>query len=506
MDRAPDRRDLGIAGLLAVLALLGVVAWRHAWALWGAAGTDAAIWGLTALDLGVGAPPHAAPAYPLLVSILHRQGVELVPGALALAGVFASLVPAAVLLAARTAGASRGGALVAGLVALAWPEGMGFAQQVQPDSLTTLLMVVTGGLLAAHGRGSRWAGWAAALVGGLFPLVREHGIPVAGLTALFLARERRGWPPLLLLLATFWLAPLIVGVVPTLSPFQTPWGNRPGGALAVLSGAGPEDVPYARTLPPGPREVYHQLLASRDVLGILRFHSARALHLAWDSWWILAIGAALALVGGQPGARALMLPALSALPALIIWSQRRHVDVVVPLAFAAVAASFRPGGRARVAAAGALLGGLVLAPTWVSAWRALGPAQQSEVPRARTYAAIADWLRLNAGDRALLGGVFQDIGLYVDIPRHDPDGTRADWRTWLVSDHPPADGRWKPVYQGATGMDIYQLEPERSPRPCDGARPDPGTPHLAIARAHADLVSVGPACLPPEAAPQAPPR
>lgn len=496
-----------MAASLSALQLGAGLLWRQRWELWGASGTDAALWGLTARDLLASAPPLVPPGYPALVAALHASGVALVPAAVAVSLISAALVPGAVLLAARAAGASRGAGVLAALFAGLCADGMGFAQQVQPDSLIALLSVALAGLLALATRGSRGAALAAAALAGVLPLVREHGLVLALVAGVVLAWTPATRRSALALLAVLWLSPLLVGVLPGLHPLATPWGARPGGALMVLGTPSLEDVPYARTLPPGPRATYLGLVTEADRLGLVRFHAARALHLAWDGWLLIAAALALAVASRRRHLIALALPLLAAAPALLIWAQRRHVLVMVPLAMAALAAALAPlpsplsPARPRwPRILGVLLLAGALATPWSRAWRALGPAQQSEVMRARSYADVAGWLEEHAPEGSLLGGVFQDVGLYVSMPRHDPDGTRADWRTYWVSDRAPEERAWERVYSGAGGLGVYQRSPGLEPRPCADARPAPGSPHLAVAAAHAELIAVDAGCLPPEGA------
>lgn len=120
------------------------------------------------------------------------------------------------------------------------------------------------------------------------------------------------------------------------------------------------------------------------------------------------------------------------------------------------------------------------------------------MPRARAFAEVGGWICAQGAGQDLLGGVFQDIGLYCALARHDPDGTAADWRTWWVGDRTPGRSGWQEVHAGAGGMRVWRLAPERDPRPCAQARPAAGSPHLAVAAAHAELVGEGPDCAPPE--------
>lgn len=479
------------AGLIGLLLLA-----RQHLGLWGAAGTDAAIWGLTALDVGVGAPAHAPPAYPPLVLLGQSLGLSLVTAGRGAALLAAAATPAAVLWVSLQAGAARPAAATAASGAAAMPDLFTWANQVQPDSAIALAAVLLGGLLfQAVATEDRRATLGAAALAGLLPLLREHGLPLLGVTGLVLAATPRGRRALPLMLAIWWLGPLLIGQSPGVHPLDVPWAERPGGALGALLGGGPEAAPYARTMPLGPRRVYYDLMARHDLPGLLYFHFARAWNHSWDGVALGAGALILALSARKRPLVALALPLLSAAPALLVWSQRRHVLVLAPLALAVIAAA-RPEGRWTGRLRIPLTLALALAATWawVPAWPSAGPALQTEVPRARAFADVGSWLAVNAPPGSLLGGVFQDVGLYAPMPRHDPDGSAADWSTFVVSDRPADEPRWTRVYAGSGGLAVYRLDPTANPRPCAGARPAPGTPHLAVAAAHAELEGKDSAC------------
>ncbi len=494
------RRDRAAVLALVIAGAAGVVALRSGAGLWGAMGTDAPLWGLTALDLRVGAPPLVPPLYPALTGLLHRAGLGLVPAAQLVAGLGAALVPGAVAGAARAGGASTENALIAGILALIMPDLGAWSQQVQPDSLGALLLVLAGGALAVHSRApGRGSGLALVAVATLAPLLRAHGLPLAALAVLALVAVPGGrrWAPLAL--AGWWLGPLLVGLRPGPHPLAQPWGDRAGGALSALWATDAEAVPYIRELHREARRAYLGLLHTGDRGAQIRWHAGRSLRLATDGWLLLAASAAAAVAGAVRRRRgppvvpaapllALVLPLLVTLPALIIWSQRRHVLLAVPLALAGLAAAApRGGGRAR---AGVLAGAVAVASVLVPRWPGTVAALQSERPRAEHYAALGDWVCETTPDTVLLGGIFQDVGLYCPRPRHDPDGSLADWHTALISDRPPPatalPGQWRPVHTGPGGLAVYRLVPDGgAPLPCAAGHAAPDTAHLAVAAARA---------------------
>ena len=112
------RTDRALALGAFALGIGAMLLARHRLGLWGAAGTDAAIWGLTALDLSAGAPAHAPPLYPALVLAGHALGLPLVSAGWGVALLAAAATPAAVLWTSRAAGATRSAAILAALAAL----------------------------------------------------------------------------------------------------------------------------------------------------------------------------------------------------------------------------------------------------------------------------------------------------------------------------------------------------------------------------------------------------
>jgi hypothetical protein len=336
----------------------------------------------------------------------------------------------------------------------------------------------------------------------MLPLVREHGVPLAALTgvALLALGPGRRWPRALAVVALVWLSPLLVGVSPGVHPLDVPWGDRAGGALAAFTATTPDELPFLRELHREPRRAYLERVAAGDRLGQLHWHAARSARLAADGWAWIALGA-VSLAAAARRRRALLalgLPLLAALPALLIWSQRRHVTLLVPLAVVCAAVGAAQLGRAgRVLLAAVAL---ALASGWPARWASLAADQRTERLRAEHFADIGTFLAAQAPPHSLLGGLFQDVGLYHPLPRHDPDGSPADWSTWLVSDRPPPRsplGTWAPVHRvggdpaRGPGLSVYRLEPDRVPRPCAGIAPAPGAAFLAVERAHATLPGCG---------------
>ncbi len=491
--------------LPAALALVGVAlstVWRITGGLRGALGTDAPLWGLTARDLLAGAPPLVPPGYPGLVAVLHTLGLDLVTAGLVWSLLFAALVPAAAFALARTLGASRPLAGLVGVGTMAFPDLVAWSQQLQPDALSVFMVLLLGGALA--GSSSPRGAWAAAVIAGLLPLVREHGTPLAVLAvALLLARNPRHHTlPVLVLLGLWWLGPLLVGVEPGLHPLAVPWADRAGGALAAFVETDPLALPFLRELHRGDRAAYLALVAERDRTGQLAWHVRRSLRLAWDCWLWIGLAGVLGARHARHDQRAvgLLVPLLAAFPALLVWSQRRHVALFVPLAVVVVGVSCTSLSTWPRRAAGAAV--VLLTLVWPARFPTLLAGQQSEGLRADHYRLLGAHICEQAAPPSFLGGVFQDVGLYCPLPRHDPDGSSADWHTFWVTDRPPPAGplgRWVEVFrlEPQSGHQpsppaVYRLEPDLAPRPCTGLDPAPGTAYLAVGPARAQVPGCGP--------------
>lgn len=482
-----DRRR---ALLLAATSTLLVAGIRLGADLDGALGTDAPLWGLTARDLWVGAPPLVPPLYPGLLVPLVACGVSPVTAAGVLSALSLGLLIGASYRLARALGASTAVATVAALASLVLPDTMGWAVQVQPDALAAAWGVLLAwALVRLHVSPGRATTAAVVLLGGLAPLLREHGLVWAVVAMLGLATSpARGRLAALAVPVAMWLSPLMVGIWPGSHPLDVPWGDRAGGALSAFTTSDPSTLSFLHELHRTERATYAALVTTGDRASQLAWHVRRTLRLTPDGWLLVVAGLVAAGMQAARGARrswlVAALPMVAALPALLIWSQRRHVVLVAPIALVLLVTVLAPARRLRVVVGLCwLLHGALNWPGYLSAWR-------TEVPRARHYAELGQWLHDHTAPGDLLGGVHQDVGLYAPaLPRHDPDGSAADWRTFLITDRPPphrAVGTWQQVFAGPS-LGIWQLDPGRSPRPC-AALPTPAeAPHLAVAIAAVDL-------------------
>ena len=473
-------------GVFSVGALLPLIV-RAGLGLFGALGTDAPLWGLTARDLLAGAPPLVPPMYPATFAALLPLGVSPATGGTLISAVSCGILVVLSTWLARTLDTPHRLAVPVGLASLVLPDVVGWGLQVQPDAMAAAWGVGLALALARlHSSGSKDAAWAVVVVGGLAPLLREHGLVWAAVAMVGLGVgpvpfRRLAW----MVPVVMWVGPLLVGVMPGTHPLDVPWSDRAGGALAAFTTDDPGSLSFLHELHRTDRAAYAEFVTANDRLGQLAWHLSRTARLAPDGWVLVGVALGATWLHRSKAAwRVAALPLVAALPALLIWSQRRHVLLVAPLAIVLVAASVR--SRRVLLGLGAVVLGVHGAINWpgsIAAWK-------SETPRARHYAEVGAWLHEHARPGDLLGGVHQDVGLYAPpLPRHDPDGSPADWRTFLVTDRPPPPrdtGTWSRVFRGPQ-LSIWQLDPTRTPRPCADAPLPAGSAHLAVGRARVEL-------------------
>jgi hypothetical protein len=201
----------------------------------------------------------------------------------------------------------------------------------------------------------------------------------------------------------------------------------------------------------------------------------------WERAWARS-GANLALIGlglagwasGRRGRWAALAALAPVLLVAIVWTQRRHTSVLVPVALIGLAAAQPP---ARWPAALALLASLSYGRAHPETMR--GMKQAGEAGRERI--ALADWMKAQPG-RWFLGGQHNEMNLHLRWPRNDPrlppPGTPmprvwsgADWRTMWVAPIGSMPPPFVPVHAEGQ-LAVWRLEaPEGQPRPCEGVEP-----------------------------------
>ena len=468
---------------------VGIISiWRIAGDFSGAMGSDSALWGLSSHDVWAGISTPIPPGYPGLISILYALGLPVVTSGWVISTAATASIPIIVFWFARELGANTIPAIIAAIFSLIHPALFQFAHQVQPDAITTLAITALA-LLWQKERSKT-----AVILAGILLLFREHALSLWPALLILLGRRFVSFQARLslifLLIVVAWIGPILVGQMPGWHPLDTPWGNRTGGALQAFTTTDPQQLSFLRELPREERHAYVELVLNSDRFGQLRWHFMRSIGNAWELWALSLSALCLALGARRRNKREPLWSCLwltAALPALLIWSQSRHVALLVPIALAIIAASWPTNIRAQFLWIIPLLGLSLLFP---SEWRATWYGQKGETIRSADFEEIANWICRESPNGAFLGGFVQDIGLYCRLPRHDPNDSPADWRTFLVSDRPAPTstlGEWTKVYTNDGPYSVYRLSPERIPRPCESAVIHPDTSHLAIAEAQAHL-------------------
>lgn len=486
-----ERRDMQIAGALVGGTTLCWFVFRSLLSLQGLAlGSDPVLWTLTMENLRVGAEPMTPPLYPMLASILRAvTGQPAYRAGLSITAICSAVLPAAVYLVARHLGALRSWAGVAAGIALVSPGIVHLAYQVQPDSLIALLLVLTvpvaGRWLEAPSPRSLalLALWAA-----MVPLAREHGyvlaVTLAGAAAWPVARPLTRALRVGAVLLAVLLGPALTLQPPNL-PHLTPWMDRI--RMAVV---GQEPAPKGSLV--GRWQHRHEKAhATNDRIGIAMLHAERSLTVATAPWAFVLLAAGTVFLR-PPGRRlASLLPLTTITPALVVYTEPRHVMVALPVALAASAGTLSVARRSQLAlvAAGSSFTtiGLFDWPSTLSTF---------EAGAARVEAALAETVCPNIAKGDLVSGNAWEIWAYCPHPYTSvlPDmQSDADWRTWFVGDGTSPGLGWRVVAQPDPKTYIWRLHPQvvGPDRPCSGSVPVSDAPYLSL---HPTAVQMVPPC------------
>jgi hypothetical protein len=422
-------------------------------------GSDAALWGLAAMEVRRGLLPSVAPGYPLLVALMPgptwRGGG--VVSALAAAGVSTALWSLLI-----RHGVRRGVAALLAAAPLLMPALLLMAIQLQPDALTQLL------LLGVVGTGLAWdvrpdrrrtAWWL--LAGLALALTREHGVVVlpAMLLALMLRAGLPAWVPVLAALAggtALWL-----GADHLPDRLRVPLQSSPLGAGRYPL---PEYMTHFRNQRGVPlREAW----AAGDGLRFWWLIVGELLRRSAENLAVVLLGAVGFLWSRHRSGLVALAPAATL---LFFWSHERHSAVLVPAALVGVGLLLR--GRAWLALPLAIL---LLAPLRAAeqTWERL----QGTVRHACEQHDLALWMAEQPGEW-MLGGLDNELNLYLGWPRHVPilaqrcaqsTWDAAGWRTLWVAPTGLMPPPMVPLQQRGH-LAIWRLEPpEGTPRPCQDA-------------------------------------
>lgn len=485
---------LGLAALGLNRAVAAALHVRHP------TGTDTALWAFGAMNYEVGAPVRTPPFFPMLTAWIRTGDTPaVVAGGWVALAAFGMLAPMGFLV-ARSLGALRGAAAAAGLLAVLLPAVLVLGLQCQPDALTALwfLAIALVGVKHVTDRRRQPGPTDAVLLAlaALAPLVREHGLLLAGSGAvLLLLGPRAGWVRGLevgLLAGAACLAPGLAGQPPSL-PWHTPWMTRT--TMAVDGSLPMALASWLPQLEETERARVQEALASGDRLRMALVWARHALEIAgWEWAWVLVALPAALLVGAGPRRRgaprdlrglAAAVTLAPVLAGLAVWSERRHVAVGLPLAMALLASTTRRGRLWSAVAAGTAA--VLFVGTYLAAPERPLDTVRGERTQAERLAAFGAALcaLVEPGDMAT-GPHLSDLA-FCPLPYRQMEDdllpTAADWKTWAILNPPRAPG-WQRVHLAYDLLPVFRYLPEieGAERPCAGSRPVPVLPHDVATR------------------------
>ena len=450
-----------VAGIIALTAAAGLLL-QPALPI----GVDLDIWSLNALNLSIGGDSEVPPGYPGLTALLIAPLGDHLRAATLVSNIAMALVPAGAWLLARLLHADRLTASVAAVAALTSPALLATGQQITPDPLTALSLLAMAAAAVRFwrqpdGRGTLMLCAAA----GVAYLIREHGLVAAvlalGLLAAAPGRLHIRLLRVLALIAAVVLAPTLAGHHPA-PPTLTPWTAR--FELVILDAL--SEAPSWQQKPEG--------VAIENSTSGLVAHTIQGAPVAWG-WVALAIAAAVRARGAAIGA--LLVGVLPATPALLIFSQPRHVLVVVPVAGAIAAAGLVGPLRRPGLLVGGVLGILGVAVGWAHTTDRIMRLERHSTHLKQ----LGEELCQLAPPGTLWEGNMRAF-TWCPLPHNEFEVpmTTAMWKTLYAGD-PPSE-HWERLPLQADLFPIYQLSWHSSSRPCAEAMPPDDLHYINISR------------------------
>ena len=320
-------------------------------------------------------------------------------------------------------------------------------------------------------------------------LTREHGVVVLAtmLLALLLRAGLPFWVPLLAAVlggAGLWLG---ADLLPT--RLRIPLQSSPLGAGAYPL---PEYMTHFR----GQRGVpLREAWMASDALGFWWLIAGELLRRNAENLIVVALGAVGFIRSRQPSGLVALSPALTL---LFFWSHERHSAVLIPAALVGIGLLIRDARRPRLLALPLAL--LVLAPLRDAGeiWRRLG----GTIRHAQEQRDLARWMAEQPGTW-LLGGLDNELNLYLGWPRHVPilpqrcvqtTWDAAGWNTLWVA---PAELMPPPMValHQHGHLAVWRLEADGE-RPCQGV----SLPDGPLYATHNEPLSLSDDCSAPVAA------
>jgi hypothetical protein len=409
-----------------------------------------------------------------------------------------ALLPAATYLLGRSFGLSWRTALIPALVAPMVPAIREFGHQTQPDALTTLALTLSALFVHRAVHSARRADWLWAVSGvGLLALLREHGmllIGTVGLLAVCSPGDRKDRALRVIVPLAIWGLGSCFFAVDWTWPWATPWHRRVAMAVEAVSAVNLDVINgvslpgYAIEMRLDQQQIFRELYANEDRLGIIAFHLAHSVRSDFGSWLCIALGV-LAAFRSEPKSRWVLLSYLVVvLPTLFIWSKPRHLDVLIPIAVVSVLVAITQAPR------WVLLLSVFGVGHWTASWpksynASLGHLQRDAVHFERVKAfgkALCE--EVQPGD--LVAGPEVLATLYCPLPRHtvQNDAHAGDWHTWFIGPGALGDD-WHFVEIGEATYPVRRLKPwlEADERPCRDVKPVANTPYHQVLRIGAEM-------------------
>jgi hypothetical protein len=378
-------------------------------------------------------------------------------------------------------------AIAVGITSVLVPDVLAFCFQLQPDALTTLSIV---GIAAAglwwteQPSPARAALWLASAVAAAS--LREHGPLLLVCITVALVSHRRPR-----LAAALVAAGIAIGVVAVVSGAAAHLPARV--ALPLLEsplGAGSSALPsYSEELKGPAGRALADAWQGGDVLTVWTILLERLVVRSGENLVWIALGAVGFAVNPpttrEQGTRRAWIAGFVGLAPtlflLVIWSHRRHTSVLLPVAFLGIGLLVQ--WLATKHRAAWLLGALGIAAAIRSTPGEL-LALSGAARHMRDAETLAAWMATQPGEW-LLGGMHNEVNLFLSWPRHNPPlpppdepmplvWSAVDWRTQWVA---PV-GSMPPPYttvRTTETLAVFRLEPPTgTPRPCGDSRPLPG--------------------------------
>jgi hypothetical protein len=470
------------AGLLAAGAGILCVVKQHFDIFGAALGTDGMLWGMAAKHMQSGADVRVQPGFPLLISLLERlDGVSVVDAGLGSSAIAFCLLPTLVFAVSRLLGGARLWSGLAGLASVAFPPIWLFGVQVQPDAVSMLLLVLVIPVVRWFQAAPQHALRLAGLV--VFCAVifhfREHLQMAAFLSCgLMVLATGPSWQRLarpFLVLGLLLLAPsLLIGTAT--SPLDAPWNARIT-LLAEGNKTAEQTLGDWAIRFPDLAEEHEAAHRADDANRLRKIHFQHSVTVASSGWIFVLVGLLCVPLLARRMRLAALVPLCSVLPVLAMYSEARHVYLVLPAACAVIGAGLsqrkwwfeNPNGVALCGSRLVLGAGLLaVVPLHHDLIVSAHDELSRQAIRARTEKAIAAAFCPHFGPDDVIvvsTAITNPAWLYCPRPQTTLRSGRVygvDWRAWVISTVDPGTP-WEAVDGVSFEMIVYTVRGKAIP-------------------------------------------